>query len=31
MPRSFGVIFVLALIVWALLGMVASEALGNVV
>lgn len=29
MPRSFGVVFVVALVTWALLGMLVSEALGN--
>ena len=29
MPRSFGVVFVVALVTWALLGMLVSEALAN--
>ena len=29
MPKSFGVVFVVALMMWALLGLVAGEALGN--
>jgi hypothetical protein len=30
MPRSFGVVFVVALMMWTLLGMLAGEALGSV-
>ena len=29
MPRSFGVVFVVALATWALLGMLVSDALAN--
>ena len=29
MPKSFGVIFVVALMIWALLGVLAGEALAN--
>jgi hypothetical protein len=31
MPRSFGVVFVVALVTWALLGMLVSEALARAV
>ena len=29
MPRSFGVVFLMALMTWALLGVLAADALGN--
>jgi hypothetical protein len=31
MPRSFGVVFLVALMMWALLGVLAADALGNYV